>query len=134
MEIHVLSEFNIGTPWLGVVPMPSNDTEATAYALQRVVGPPCKLEFVYTVDPGECVDTAKASGWSAVHYISTHHRPQTNRIAERAVRRVKEGTRIASMQAGVHVEWWVGAMQCVGVLWITAFAYGRQSPCRLRFW
>lgn len=85
--------------------MRSTDTEATAYVMQRFVGPQCKSDHFYTADSDEFVAAAKALGWSAVHDTSTLYCPQTNGIAERASMRFKEGTRCALMQSGFHVEW-----------------------------
>ena len=40
------------------------------------------------------------------------HRSETNGIAERAVRRVKEGTSAALLQSGLDEKWWAGSMEC----------------------
>ena len=45
------------------------------------------------------------------HGTSTPYRPETNGIAERAVRRVKEGTSAALLQSGPPSNWWADAMQ-----------------------
>ena len=37
---------------------------------------------------------------------STPYRPETNGVAERAVRKVKEGTSCALEQSGLSSEWW----------------------------
>ena len=37
---------------------------------------------------------------------------ETNGIAERAVRRVKEGTSAVLMQSGLDKEWWADSMEC----------------------
>ena len=41
-----------------------------------------------------------------------HHRSETNGIAERAVRRVKEGTSAVLLQSGLDENWWADSMEC----------------------
>ena len=43
---------------------------------------------------------------------STPGQPKTNGVAERAVRRVKEGTASLLVQSGLAPSWWVSAMIC----------------------
>ena len=43
---------------------------------------------------------------------STPHRSETNGIAERATRRVKEGTSAVLLQSGLGNEWWADSMEC----------------------
>ena len=43
---------------------------------------------------------------------STPHRSEINGIAERAVRRVKEGTSAVLLQSGLHEKWWADSMEC----------------------
>ena len=43
---------------------------------------------------------------------STPHRSETNGIAERAVRRVKEGTSAVLLQSGLNESWWADSMEC----------------------
>ena len=46
------------------------------------------------------------------HCTSTPHRSETNGIAERAVRRVKEGTSAVLLQLRLDENWWADSMQC----------------------
>ena len=46
------------------------------------------------------------------HCTSTPHRSETNGIAERAVRRVKEGTSAVLLQSGLNENWWANSMEC----------------------
>ena len=46
------------------------------------------------------------------HRTSTPHRSETNGIAERAVRRVKEGTSAVLLQSGLDEKWWADSMEC----------------------
>ena len=43
---------------------------------------------------------------------STPHRSETNGIAERAVRKVKEGTSAVLLQSGLNESWWADSMEC----------------------
>lgn len=121
------------TTWICVYPMRTHTTSDTSYSLRRGVGPQAKPDHIYTDDAGGFAASTKALGWAAIQDTSTPYRPQTHGTAERAVRRVKEGTRCALMQAGLQVEWWAEAMQCFCFLWNIAPGAGRRSPCRARF-
>ena len=44
---------------------------------------------------------------------STPHRSETKGIAERAVRRVKEGTSPVLLQSGLDEKWWSDSMECL---------------------
>ena len=44
--------------------------------------------------------------------LRRHHRLETNGIAERAVRRVKEGTSAVLLQSGLDEKWWANSMEC----------------------
>ena len=46
------------------------------------------------------------------HHTGTSHRLETNAVADRAVRRVKEGTAPAPVQRGLPPEWWDFAIIC----------------------
>ena len=59
------------------------------------------------------LELGKACGdlsWN--HCTSTPHRSETNGIAERAVRRVKEGTSAVLLQSGLDEKWWADSMEC----------------------
>ena len=48
--------------------------------------------------------------------VRRHHRSETNGIAERAVRRVKEGTSAVLLQSGLDENWWADSMECYAYL------------------
>ena len=56
------------------------------------------------------------SRFTKKHDTSTFPRSETNGVAERAVRRVKEGTAIALIKNGVPEVWWDSVMECCGCL------------------
>ena len=68
------------------------------------------------------------------HCASTPHRPETNGIAERAVRRVKEGTSAVLLQSGLDETWWAGSVECYCFLRnVQDLLYDGQTPYERRF-
>ena len=60
--------------------------------------------------------------------------PKTSGIAERAVRRVKEGTSSVLVQSGLQVSWWAVAMECCCYLRnVQALIADGQTLCERRF-
>ena len=72
--------------------------------------PTRKPKVIYTDNSLEFGKSCKELSWN--HCTSTSHRSETNGIAERAVRRVKEGTSAALSQSGLDKEWWADSMEC----------------------
>ena len=72
--------------------------------------PTRKPEVIYTDNSLEFGKSCEEISWN--HCASTPHRSETNGIAERAVRRVKEGTSAVLSQSGLDKEWWVDSMEC----------------------
>ena len=63
------------------------------------------------------------------HCTSTPHRSETNGIAERAVRRVKEGTSAVLLQSGPNESWWADSMECFSYLRnVTDLLYDGKTP------
>ena len=46
------------------------------------------------------------------HCTSTPHRSETSGIAERAVRRIQEGTAAVLLHSGLDEKWWADSMEC----------------------
>ena len=44
--------------------------------------------------------------------IRRQHRSETHGVAERAVRRIKEGTSAVLLQSGLDKKWWADSMEC----------------------
>ena len=68
------------------------------------------LKSFYTDNSFEFGKACEDLSWN--HCTSTPHRSETNGIAERAVRRVKEGTSAVLLQSGLNENWWVDSMEC----------------------
>ena len=68
------------------------------------------------------------------HCTSTPHRSETNGIAERAVRRVKEGTSAVLLQSGLNESWWADSMECYAYLRnVTDLLSDGKTPNERRF-
>ena len=68
------------------------------------------------------------------HCTSAPHRSETNGIAERAVRRVKEGTSAVLLQSGPHESWRADFMECYTYLRnVTDLLSDGKTPYERRF-
>ena len=72
--------------------------------------PTGSLKVIYIDNSLEVGKACEDLSWN--HCTSSPHRSETNGIAERAVRRVKEGTSAVLLQSGLGNEWWAGSMEC----------------------
>ena len=68
-----------------------------------------KPKVIYTDNSLEFGKSCEEFSWN--HCTSTPHRSETNGIAERAGRRVKEGTSAVLLQSGLDIEWWTDSME-----------------------
>ena len=76
----------------------------TQRSLQKFLEPDRNPEVIYTDNSLELGKVCEDLSWN--HCTSTPHRSETNGIAERAVRRVKEGTSAVLLQSGLNESWW----------------------------
>ena len=89
-------------------------------------------EVIYTDNSLEFVKACEDLSWN--HCTSTPHRSETNWIAERAVRRVKEGTSAVLLQSGLHESWWADSMECYTYLRnVTDLLSDGKTPYERRF-
>ena len=70
--------------------------------------------FIQTSNSFEFVKSCEELLWN--HRTSTSQRSETDGIAERAARRVKEGTSAVLLQSGSDEKWWAVSMECYGYL------------------
>ena len=76
----------------------------------KFLEPTRKPKVTYTDNSLEFGKACEDLSWN--HCTSTPHRSETNGIAERAVRKVKEGTSAVLLQLGLDTEWWADSMEC----------------------
>ena len=79
----------------------------------KFLEPSHRPKVVHTDNSMEFWGACEDSSWN--HRTSTPHRSETNGIAERAVRRVKEGTSAVLLQSGPDERWWSDSMECFAI-------------------
>ena len=91
-----------------------------------------KPKVIYTDNFLEFGKACEDLSWN--HCTSTPHRSETNGIAERAVRRVKEGTSAVLLQSGLNESWWADSMECYTYLRnVTDLFSDGKTPYERRF-
>ena len=113
-------------------PCKTKTSQETQRSLQKFLEPNRKPKVIYTdisLDFGKaCEDLS----WN--HCTSTPHRSETNGIAERAVRGVKEGTSAVFSQSGLNESWWADSMKCYTYLRnVTDLLSDGKTPYERRF-
>ena len=81
---------DLSTKWIAGYPANTKSAPDTVNALQHIIGQ-SKVQRLYSDGSGEL--EAASLKLEIPHDVSTPHRPQNNGVAERAFRRVFEGTR-----------------------------------------
>ena len=81
---------DLATQWIQAYPCKTKTSQETQRSLQKFLEPGRKPKVIYTDNSLEFGKSCEDLSWN--HFTSTPHRSETNGIAERAVRRVKEGT------------------------------------------
>ena len=99
------------TYWLQAYPSKTKSAKETMEAFQDFLGQQqvCERVYAYT-DNSEELQKA-LSDMGILHDTSTPYKSETNGIAERAVRRVSEGTACTLGQSGLTEPWWPDAMR-----------------------
>ena len=108
----------------------------------KFLEPTTKPKLIYTGNSLEFGKVCEELSWN--HCTSMPHKSETNGIAEKAVRRVKEGTSAVLLQSGLDKELWSDSMKCYCFLrkiqdlmsdgktpyerWFSLLFYGRVIP------
>ena len=101
---------DLATQWVQSYPCKTKTSQETQRSLQKFLDPDRKPKVIYTDNSLEFGKAYEDLSWN--HCTSTPHRSQNNGIAERAVRRVKEGTSATLLQSGLNESWWADSMEC----------------------
>ena len=101
---------DLATQWIQYCPCKNKNSQETEKSLRKFFEPSHNPTVVHTDNSLEFGKSCEESSWN--HRTSTPHRSETNGIAERAVRRVKEGTSAVSLQSGLDKKRWSDSMEC----------------------
>ena len=100
----------LATQWIQSYPCKTKTSQETQRSLQKFLEPERKPKVIYTDNSVEFGNACEDLSWNPC--TSTPHRSETNGIAERAVRRVKEGTSAVLLQSSLNESWWAESMEC----------------------
>ena len=101
---------DLAIQWIQSYPCKTKTSHEKQKRLQKFLEPPTrKPKVIYTDNSLEFGKACEELTWN--HCASTPHRSETHGIAERAVRRVKEGTSAVLLQSGLGNEW-ADSMEC----------------------
>ena len=101
---------DLATQWIQSYLCETKSSHETEMSLRKFCEPSEKPKVTYTAISLEFGKSCKDSSWNL--RTSTPHRSETNGIAERAVRRVKEGTSAVLLQSGLDEKWWSDSLEC----------------------
>ena len=120
---------DLATQWIQSYPCKTKTSQETQRSLQKFLEPDRKPKVMYIDNSLEaCEDLS----WN--HCTSTPHRSETNGVAERAVRRVKEGTSAVLLQSSLNESWCADSMECYTYLRnVTDLLSDGKTPYQRRF-
>ena len=101
---------DLATQWIRAYPCKTKTSQETQRSLQKFLEPHRKAKVIYTDNSLEFGKACEDLSWN--YCTSTPHRSETHGIAERAVRRVEEGTSAVLLQSGLNESWWADSMEC----------------------
>ena len=123
---------DLATQWIQAYPCKNKTSQETQRSLQKYLEPERKPKVIYTDNSLEFGKACEDLSWN--HCTSTPHRSETNGIAERAVRRVKEGTSAVLLQSGLNESWWADSMEFYTCLRnVTDLLSDGKTPYERRF-
>ena len=123
---------DLATQWIQAYPCKTKTSQETQRSLQKFLEPERNPKVIYTDNSLEFGKACEDLSWN--HYTSTPHRSETSVIAERAVRRVKEGTSAVLLQSGLDEKWWADSMERYTFLRnVTDLSSDGKTPYKRRF-
>ena len=123
---------DLATQWIQAYPCKTKTSQETQRSLQKFLETERKPKVIFTDNSLEFGKACEDLSWN--HCTSTPHRSETHGIAERAVRRVKEGTSAVLLQSGLNESWWADSVECYTYLRnVTDLLSDGMTPYERRF-
>ena len=123
---------DLATQWIQSYPCKNKTSQETQRSVQKFLEPERKPKVIYTDNSMEFGKACEYRSWN--HCTSTPHRSETNGIAERTVRRVKEGTSAVLLQSSLNENWWADSMESYTYLRnVTVLLSDGKTPYERRF-
>ena len=123
---------DLATQWIQSYPCKTKTSQETQRSLQKFLEPDRKPKVIYTDNSVEFGKSCEGLSWN--HCTSTPHRSETNGMAERAARRIKEGTSAVLLQSGLNENRWADSMECFSYLRnVTDLLSDGKTTCEKRF-
>ena len=123
---------DLAAQWIQSYPCKTKTSQETEKSLHKFLEPPWKPIVIHTVNSLEFGKACEDLSWN--HCTSTPHRSETNGIAERAARRIKEGTSAVRLQSGLDEKWWADSIEFYTNLRnIQDLLFDEKTPYERRF-
>ena len=123
---------DLATQLIQSYPCKTKTSQETQSSLQKFLEPTRKPKVIHTDNSLEFGKACEDLSWN--HCTSTPHRSETNGIAERAVRKVKEGMFEVLLQSSLDENWWADSLECFSYLRsIQDLLSDGKTPCERRF-
>ena len=123
---------DLATQWIQAYPCKLKLHRKLKEACNSSWSPTGSLKSFTRTIPWEFGKACKDLSWN--HCTSTPHRSETNGIAEKAVRRVKDGTSAVLLQSGLDANWWADSMEsCCHLRNVTDLLSVGKTPYERRF-
>ena len=106
---YAVVEQDLATQWIQAYPCKTKTSQETQRSLQKFLEPDRNPKVIYTDNSLEFGKACEDLSWN--HCTTAPHISETNGIAERAVRRVKEGTSAVLLQSGLNESWRADSME-----------------------
>ena len=123
---------DLATQWMQSYRCKTKTSQKTQRSLEKFLEPTRKPKVIYTDNSLELDKSCEELSWNSC--ASAPHRSETNVIAGRAVRRVKESTSAVLLQSGLNENWQADSLECYTSLRnIQALLSDGKSPYERRF-